>query len=278
MQQYLEVLQDVLHKGKDKSDPQGIGNIAVCGREMRFWVDENCFPIITTKFVSFRNIVGELLWILRGESNVKWLQDRKIRIWDEWATPEACAQYGLPAGSLGMIYGPLWRTWPTTDGKTIDQIEDVVRTLKINPDSRRLIVSSWHPEFTDKVYVAPCHCFFKFFHAQGELSLHLFQRSADLFLGVPYNISSYSLLLLMMAKVTGLKPAEFVHTMSDVHLYKNSIEAVKIQLKRKSLPLPKIEIPDISDLSLATIKQLEPEDFKLVDYKYHSKIQVEVGV
>lgn len=278
MQQYLNLLDHVLTHGQEKSDPQGVGNIAVCGYEMRFDVSRLSFPIITTKFVSFRNIVGELLWFLRGEGHVKWLQDRKIRIWDEWATPEACAQYGLPPGDLGMIYGPLWRRWPTTDGRTVDQIDEVFRTLKGNPDSRRLVVSSWHPEFTDKVFVAPCHCFFKFFHAQGELSLHLFQRSADLFLGVPYNISSYSLLLLMMAKVTGLKPREFIHTMSDIHLYSNSIGAATIQLEREPRELPQIKLPDISDLSIETIRQLEPEDFSLINYNPHPKIQVEVGV
>src|SRR3989344_5224775 len=238
MRQYLDVLHNVLVHGQQKSDPQGLGNIAVCGREMRFEVSKERFPIITTKQVSIKNIAGELLWFLQGRSDAKWLQDRKIKIWDEWATAEACAKYGLAPGDLGMIYGPLWRRWPTTNDGTVDQIEEVVKTLKGNPDSRRLIVTSWHPEFTDRVFVAPCHCFFKFFHAQGELSLHLFQRSADLFLGVPYNISSYSLLLLMMAKVTGLRPKEFVHSMSDVHLYANSIDAVKIQLTREPRELP----------------------------------------
>ncbi len=278
MRQYMDVLHDVLANGQKKSDPQGLGNIAVCGREMRFRVSETEFPIITTKQVSIRNIAGELLWFLQGRSDVKWLQDRKIKIWDEWATAEACAQYGLAPGELGMIYGPLWRRWPTTNGKFIDQIPEGVDTLKNSPDSRRLIVTSWHPEFTDRVFVAPCHCFFKFFHAQGELSLHLFQRSADLFLGVPYNISSYSLLLLMMARVTGLKPREFVHSMSDVHLYSNSLAAARIQTSRWPLELPGIRLPDITDLSVETVSQLEPEDFKLINYRHHSKIKVEVGV
>lgn len=278
MRQYLNVMHDVLMNGQKKSDPQGLGNIAVCGRQMTFPVSEDRFPIVTTKFVSLKNIAGELLWFLQGCSDAKWLQDRKIKIWDEWATAEACAQYGLEPGDLGMIYGPLWRRWPTTDGRTVDQIEEVVQTLKGNPDSRRLIVTAWHPEFTDKVFIAPCHCFFKFFHAEGELSLHLFQRSADLFLGVPYNISSYSLLLLMMAKVTGLKAKEFVHTLSDVHLYSNSIGAVAIQLAREPRELPQIELPDISDLSIETIRQLEPEDFKLKNYRPHPRIEVDVGV
>lgn len=278
MRQYLDLLADVLKNGKEKSDPQGIGNIAVCGRQMTFPVSQDCFPIITTKFVSLRNVAGELLWFLLGDSNARWLQDRRIKIWDEWATPEACAIYGLPPGELGMIYGPLWRRWPATNGGTIDQIAEVEKTLRTNPDSRRLVVSSWNPEFIDSVFIAPCHCFFKFFHAQGELSLHLFQRSADLFLGVPYNISSYALLLLMMAKATGLKPKEFIHTMSDTHLYSNSIEASRLQIEREPRDLPRIEFPDIPDLSLDTIRQLEPEDFKLTGYDPHPRINVEVGV
>lgn len=278
MRQYLNVVDDVLKVGQLKTDPQKIGNIAVCGREMRFNVSQERFPIITTRRVSMRNIAGELLWFLQGRSDVKWLQDRNIKIWDEWATAEACAQYGLEPGDLGPIYGPLWRHWPTTDGQTIDQIEEVIQTLKGSPDSRRLVVTAWHPEFTDKVFVAPCHCLFKFFHTQGELSLHLFQRSADLFLGIPYNISSYALLLLLMAKVTGLKPKEFVHTMSDTHIYKNSFEAFRIQLEREPRELPRIKLPDISDLSIETISQLEPEDFKLEGYRPHPKINVEIGV
>ncbi len=278
MRQYLELLQYVLDHGEQKTDPQLIGNIAVCGYQMRFRVSTDAFPIITTKRVPFRFIVGELLWFLRGDRQVKWLQDRRITIWDEWATPEACARYGLAPGDLGMIYGPLWRYWPTTDGRTIDQIEEVYQTLKKNPNSRRLVVSAWHPELTDKVFVAPCHCFFKFFHANGKLSLHLFQRSADVFLGVPYNITSYSLLLLLMAKVTGLQPYEFVHTLSDTHLYNNSIAAAILQLMRKPLELPRVVLPDITNLSLDTVKKLEPEDFKLVDYTYHPAIQVVVGV
>lgn len=278
MRRYLDLLADVLVNGKTKSDPQGLGNIAVCGRQVRFTVSEDEFPIVTTKRVSFRNIVGELLWFLQGRSDAKWLQDRGITIWNEWATAEACAQYGLAPGELGMIYGPLWRRWPTTDGRTIDQIDEVIRTLRGNPDSRRLIVTAWHPEFLDRVFIAPCHCFFKFVHINSKLYLHLFQRSADLFLGVPYNISSYALLLLMVARVTGLEPAEFVHTMSDVHLYNNSIMAAKIQIMREPRPLPRLILPDLPDLSVATISQLEPEDFKLEGYKPHPKISVEVGI
>ncbi len=278
MQTYLDLLKHVISYGDIKSDPQGFGNIAICGYQMRFRVSESALPIVTTKKVSFRFIVGELLWFLRGESNVKWLQDRKITIWDEWATVEACTKYNLTPGDLGMIYGPLWRHWPTINGKEIDQIDEVYRTLKINPDSRRLVVTSWHPEFTDKVFVAPCHCFFKFYHAQGRLSLHLFQRSADAFLGVPYNITSYSLLLLLMAKVTGLKPFEFIHTLSDSHLYNNSIEAAKLQITRKPFMFPAVNLPEISDLSTETIKKIEPEDFNLIGYNSHPAIKVAVGI
>lgn len=277
MNQYLNLLQDVLTNGKRKSDPQGVGNIAVCGRQMRFNFD-NGFPIVTTKKVSFRFIVGELIWFLRGESNVKWLQDRGITIWDEWAEEDKAALYGLPAGELGMIYGPMWRHFPTRTGGEIDQIQRVYDDLRSNPDSRRHMVNAWDPEFADKVFVAPCHCTFKFFHAKGELSLHLFQRSADIFLGVPYNISSYCILLLLVAKVTGLKPAEFIHTLSDTHLYLNHIEQAKQQLTREPRPLPKVVIPDITDLSLDTVRQLEPEHFKLVDYNPHPSIKAEVGI
>ncbi len=278
MQQYLESLQLVLDGGMFKNDPQGIGNIALCGITMRFPIIDDFLPIVTTKKVSFRNIVGELLWFLRGESNVEWLQRRGITIWNEWATKEACAQYGLAPGDLGMIYGPLWRRWPTTTGTIIDQIDEVERTLRSSPDSRRLVVSSWHPEFTDKVFVAPCHCFFKFFHAQGKLSLHLFQRSADMFLGVPYNITSYSLLLMLMAKVTGLTAYEFVHTLSDAHIYLNTLDQVKTQLKRDPLPLPRVTLPDIDTLSLGAVKKLRIDDFELHEYMHHKHIKAEVGV
>ncbi|MEK7077526.1 MAG: thymidylate synthase [Patescibacteria group bacterium] len=278
MKQYLELLSDVSEHGQEKTDPQGIGNIAVCGRQNRYPVSQGEFPIITTKRIPFRMVAGELIWFLRGESRVDWLRERGITIWDEWATPEACARYGLSPGDLGMIYGPLWRHWPSTGGGEIDQIAEVVKTLTSSPDSRRLVVSAWHPEFTDRVYVAPCHCFFKFFHAQGELSLHLFQRSADVFLGVPFNISSYSLLLLLVAKVTGLKPKEFIHSTSDTHIYRNHLEQCRLQLTRAPRPLPRVEIPDIPDLSLETVRQLEPEDFQLVDYDPHPRIKADVGV
>lgn len=277
MRQYLELVDHILTHGQEKTDPQGIGNVAVCGYNMRFDMNDG-FPLLTTKRVSFHNIAGELLWFLRGESHVKWLQERNIHIWDDWATKEACQAYGLETGDLGMIYGPLWRKWPTTDGRVIDQIEGVYRTLMSFPDSRRLIVTSWHPEFEDKVFVAPCHCFFKFFHAQEELSLHLFQRSADVFLGVPYNIASYSLLLLIMAKVTGLIPKEFVHTLSDTHIYKNTIEQCKLQLERQPRSLPQVVLPEISDISVRTISGLEPEDFKCIGYSPHPSIKAEVGI
>lgn len=277
MRQYLDLLKFVLENGQKKSDPQKVGNLAVCGYQMRFNMAEG-FPMLTTKKIPFRSIVGELIWFLRGRSDVKWLQERKITIWDEWATPETCQRYGLEPGDLGMIYGPLWRKWPKSDGGYIDQIEEVYRTLKSFPDSRRLVVTAWHPEFVDKVFVAPCHCFFKFFHAQGELSLHLTQRSADVFLGVPFNIASYSLLLIMMAKVTGLKPKEFVHELVDAHLYLNHLDQARLQLEREPRELPSVIIPDIEDLSLETVNQLEPEHFELVGYNPHPSIKAEVGI
>lgn len=277
MQQYLNLLKHVIENGKRKGDYQKVGNIAVFSYKMRFNMEDG-FPLITTKKTSLRNVAGELIWFLRGDSNVRWLQDRNIHIWDDWATAEACAKYGLAPGDLGMIYGPLWRRWPTTDGKTIDQIENACKALKEFPDSRRPVVSAWNPEFIDKVFVAPCHCFFQFFHAEGELSLHLTQRSADVFIGIPYNIASYSLLLLLMAKVTGLKPKEFTHELVDAHLYLNTVEQAKLQLTREPRPLPRIILPDIPDLTLETCNQLEPDDFKIQGYDPHPYIKAEVAI
>ncbi|TSC74904.1 MAG: thymidylate synthase [Parcubacteria group bacterium Gr01-1014_30] len=273
MQQYLTLLKHVLENGEKKSDPQSVGNIAVCGYQMRFKMDDG-FPLLTTKKMPLKSIIYELLWFLRGDTNVKYLQDHGVTIWDEWATPEATAKYNLPPGELGPIYGEKWRRWKTREGKTIDQIADVVKTLKEFPDSRRLVVNSWDPEDVDKVFVAPCHCFFKFFHAQGKLSLHLFQRSADVFLGVPFNIASYSLLLMMMAQVTGLKAHEFVHTLSDTHLYLNHIEQAKIQLQREPRPLPKMTLnPEIKNIS-----DFDYKDFKIENYDPHPSIKAEVGI
>ena len=273
MKQYLELVDFVLKNGEKKSDPQGIGNIAVCGYQMRFKMDDG-FPLMTTKRMPLKSIIYELLWFLKGDTNVKFLNDNGVTIWDEWATPEATAKYGLPAGELGPIYGEKWRHWKKREGGEIDQIQIVVDDLKNNPDSRRLVVSAWDPEDVDKVFVAPCHCFFKFFHANGKLSLHLFQRSCDIFLGVPFNIASYSLLLMMMAQATGLKAHEFVHTLSDAHIYLNHIDQAKLQLTRQPFALPKMTLnPEIKN-----IFDFKFEDFKLENYQYHPSIKADIGV
>ena len=273
MRQYLDLLKHVLENGERKGDPQGVGNLAVCGYQMRFNMADG-FPLLTTKKMPLKAIIYELLWFLRGDTNVKYLQDHGVTIWDEWATSEATAKYGLPAGELGPIYGEKWRHWKKRDGGEIDQIADVISELKRNPDSRRLVVTSWDPEDVDKVFVAPCHCFFKFFHAQGKLSLHLFQRSCDVFLGVPFNIASYSLLTMMMAQVCGLKPGDFVHTFGDTHLYLNHLKQVDEQLSRKPKPLPKMKInPKVKDISKFTI-----DDFELVGYNPHPAIYAPIAV
>lgn len=273
MQQYLDLLKYVLENGERKGDPQGVGNIAVCGYQMRFNMEDG-YPLITTKKTHLKSIIYELLWFLRGDTNVKYLQDHEVSIWNEWATPEACAKYNLPPGELGPIYGEKWRRWKKREGGTIDQIADVVEEIKRNPDSRRLVVTSWDPEDVDKVFVAPCHCFFKFFVAQDKLSLHLFQRSCDIFLGVPFNIASYSLLLMMMAQVTGLKANDFIHTLSDAHIYLNHIEQVKLQLTRQPKPLPKM----ILNPKIKNISDFKYEDFELVDYNPHPAIRASIGV
>lgn len=273
MKQYLNLLEHVLENGERKGDPQGIGNIAVCGYQMRFKMDDG-FPLLTTKKMPFKSIVYELLWFIRGDTNVKYLQDNEVTIWDEWATPEAAAKYGHEPGELGPIYGEKWRRWKTREGGTIDQLGNAIEEIKNFPDSRRLVVSSWDPEDVDKVFVAPCHCFYKFFVAQGKLSLHLFQRSCDVFLGIPFNIASYSLLLMMVAQITGLKAHEFVHTLSDTHLYLNHIEQAKLQLTREPRLLPTMNInPDRKN-----INDFIYEDFELVGYDSHPRIKAEVGV
>ena len=273
MQQYLDLLKHVLENGERKGDPQGVGNLAVCGYQMRFKMDDG-FPLLTTKKMPLKSIIYELLWFLRGDTNVKYLQDHGVTIWDEWATPETCAKYNLPPGELGPIYGEKWRRWKKRDGGMIDQIQQAIDDIKRNPDSRRLVVTSWDPEDVGKVFVAPCHCFFKFFVAQGKLSLHLFQRSADIFLGVPFNIASYSLLLLMTAQATGLKAHEFVHTLSDTHLYLNHIEQAKLQLTREPKPLPKITI----NPGIKNIFDFDYENFKLENYDPHPAIKAVVGI
>jgi thymidylate synthase len=272
--QYLDLLRDVLENGQGKSDPHGVGSIAVCGRTMRFDLSKGEFPMLTTKKLHFKSIAYELLWFLRGETNIKFLKDNNVSIWDEWVTPEACQKYGLPEGDVGRIYGAQWRHWRKTDGGEIDQIKNLIDGLKEHPDWRRHMVTAWNPEDVDNVFVAPCHGIFKCFAVNGELSLHLFQRSADVFLGVPYNIASYSLLLLMIAQVTGMKPKEFIHTMSDVHLYNNHFEQAREQLKREPKALPKLKInPAVKD-----IFDFKYEDFTLVDYVADPNIKAEVAI
>ena len=273
MQQYLDLLKYVLENGGQKGDPQGVGNIAVCGYQMRFKMDDG-FPLLTTKKMPLKSIIYELLWFIRGDTNVKYLQDHGCTIWNEWATAEATAKYNLPAGELGPIYGEKWRHWKKRSGGEIDQLSVAINEIKTNPNSRRLVVSSWDPEDVDKVFVAPCHCFFKFFVAQGKLSLHLFQRSADIFLGVPFNIASYSLLLMMVAQETGLKAHEFVHTLSDAHIYVNHIEQAKLQLTREPKVLPKM----IINPNVKRVVDFDYPDFKLEGYDPHPRISAEVGV
>ncbi len=273
MQQYLDLLKYVLENGERKGDPQGVGNIAVCGYQMRFNLNDG-FPLVTTKKVHLKSIIYELLWFLKGDTSVKYLQDHGVTIWDEWATAEACAKYNLSPGELGPIYGEKWRRWKKREGGTIDQIADVIKEIKTNPDSRRLIVNSWDPEDVDKVFVAPCHCFFKFFVSQGKLSLHLFQRSCDVFLGVPFNIASYSLLLMMVSQVTGLKARDFIHTLSDAHIYLNHLDQAKIQLTRQPRPLPKM----ILNPKIKNIFKFDYEDFELEGYDPWPALKAEIGV
>lgn len=273
MKQYLDLLQYILDNGEQKGDPQGVGNIAVCGYQMRFRMDVG-FPLLTTKKVHLRSVIYELLWFLRGDTNVRYLNEHGVTIWDDWATKEMAARYGHEEGELGPIYGEKWRRWKTRDGRTIDQLGEAIKDIQAFPDSRRLVVTSWDPEDVDKVFVAPCHCFYKFFVAKDKLSLHLFQRSADVFLGVPFNIASYSLLLMMVAQVTGLKAHEFVHTLSDTHLYLNHIDQAKLQLTRKPRPLPTMTLnPKIKNISA-----FDYEDFILEGYDPHPGIKAPIAL
>lgn len=264
MKQYLDLLQDVLDNGIEKEDRTGTGTISVFGRQLRFDLQEG-FPLLTTKKLHFKSIVYELLWFLKGDTNVKYLQEHGVRIWNEWADEK---------GDLGPIYGAQWRSWPTPTGETIDQIAQVIQEIKTNPDSRRLIVSAWNTADIPKMALAPCHCLFQFYVANGRLSCQLYQRSADLFLGVPFNIASYSMLTMMVAQVTGLEAGEFIHTFGDAHIYKNHLEQVKLQLTREPYPLPKLKLnPEIKE-----IDDFDYEDFELVDYQAHPHIKGVVSV
>ena len=261
--QYLNLLQDILDNGVQRGDRTGTGTLGVFGRQMRFDL-ANGFPLLTTKKLHRKSIILELLWFLHGDTNVKSLQDRGVSIWDEWADAD---------GELGPVYGKQWRSWTAPDGRVIDQIANVVEGLKTMPNSRRHIVSAWNPADVDDMALPPCHCLFQFFVADGKLSCQLYQRSADVFLGVPFNIASYALLTMMVAKVTGLEPGEFVHTLGDAHLYLNHLDQAREQLTRQPLPLPVMEIADKRDLF-----GFEFEDFKLRGYKAHDKIEAPIAV
>lgn len=264
MRQYLDLLRDVLENGTDRPDRTGTGTRSVFGRQTRFDLGKG-FPLLTTKKLHIKSIVYELLWFLRGETNVRWLQERGVKIWDEWADEN---------GDLGPVYGSQWRSWPDADGGTIDQIANVVNSIRTKPDSRRHIVSAWNPAEVDEMALPPCHCLFQFYVADGRLSCQLYQRSADIFLGVPFNIASYALLTEMMAQVTGLKPGEFVHSFGDMHLYHNHFDQARLQLSRDPRPLPRLTIsPDKRD-----IFDFEFEDFMITGYDAHPSIKAEIAV
>lgn len=264
MKQYLDLLQNILENGEKREDRTGTGTISVFGHQMRFHLADG-FPLITTKKVHLRSIIYELLWFLRGETNIKYLVENKVSIWNEWADEK---------GELGPVYGKQWRSFPSTDGKTIDQISWVIEEIKKNPNSRRLIVSAWNPGDLDKMALPPCHLLFQFYVSNGKLSCQLYQRSADTFLGVPFNIASYALLTHMVAQVTGLDVGDFVHTIGDAHIYLNHLEQVREQLARKPYPLPKLQLnPEVK-----SIYDFRYEDITIHDYVAHPHIKGEVSV
>ena len=264
MKQYHDLLEHILQNGVKKEDRTGTGTISVFGYQMRFDLNEG-FPCITTKKLHLRSIIHELLWFLKGDTNIQYLKENNVSIWDEWADEN---------GNLGPVYGSQWRSWPTADGRHFDQIKQVINQLKNNPDSRRIIVSAWNVGEIEKMALPPCHAFFQFYVADGKLSCQLYQRSADTFLGVPFNIASYALLTLMLAQVCNLKPGDFVHTLGDAHLYSNHLEQAKLQLTRDFRPLPQMKInPDVKDLF-----EFKFEDFELVNYDPHPHIKAEVAV
>lgn len=272
-QQYLNIAEDVIENGKVKPDLQGVGSLAIFGREMRFRPAEE-FPLLTTKKLPFRWIVGELLWFLTGSSRWDFLHDHGIDIWDEWGKREVAELYGLEEGDLGRVYGPQWIHWKTREGGEINQIQKLIDELKTYPHSRRLKVTAWNPEDVDSVAVAPCHGDFKCIVLDGELSMNMVQRSCDVFLGVPFNIACYSLLLMMLAQVTGLKCGEFVHYLQDTHIYLNHIEQVKLQLTREPRPLPKVTL----NPAVTNIFKFDFPDFKLEGYDPYPKISAQVGI
>lgn len=264
MRQYLDLLNRIMTEGVDRGDRTGTGTRSVFGHQMRFDLSEG-FPLLTTKKLHLKSIIYELLWFLKGDTNVKYLQDNGVRIWNEWARPD---------GDLGHIYGYQWRSWPDYNGGHIDQIKEVIETIKNNPESRRIIVSAWNVADIPGMALPPCHILFQFYVADGRLSLMLYQRSADCFLGVPFNIASYALLLMMMAQSTGLQPGEFIHTLGDAHLYLNHLEQARLQLTREPRPLPKmITNPDKKD-----IFDFEYSDFRLENYNPYPHIKADVSV
>jgi len=264
MEQYLELMRHVKTHGRKKEDRTGTGTLSVFGYQMRFDISES-FPAVTTKKLHFKSIIHELLWFLKGDTNIRYLNDRSVTIWDEWADEN---------GDLGPVYGAQWRRWKTADGKTIDQIKNVIELIKNEPDSRRLIVSAWNVGELDKMALMPCHSFFQFYVADNKLSCQLYQRSADIFLGVPFNIASYSLLTMMIAQVCGLQPGEFVHTFGDAHLYLNHLEQVDEQLSRKPLSLPVMKI----NRDVDCIFDFKYEDFELIGYESHPAIKAPIAV
>lgn len=264
MKQYLDLMQHVLNEGTQKEDRTGTGTRSVFGYQMRFDLGEG-FPLVTTKKLHLRSIIHELLWFLKGDTNIFYLKENNVRIWDEWADEN---------GDLGPVYGYQWRSWPTADGRHIDQISTVIDQIRNNPDSRRIIVSAWNVGEIENMALPPCHAFFQFYVADGKLSCQLYQRSADIFLGVPFNIASYALLTLMMAQVTGLQPGDFVHTLGDAHLYSNHLEQAQTQLQRQPRALPQMKInPQVEDLFAFRF-----EDFELVQYDPYPHIKAAVAV
>lgn len=264
MRQYLDLLEHVLEIGNQKGDRTGTGTISTFGYQMRYNLEEG-FPLVTTKKCHLKSIIHELLWFLQGDTNIKYLKDNGVRIWNEWADEN---------GDLGPVYGSQWRTWPTANGKHIDQISQVIESIKNNPDSRRHIVSAWNVSELDNMALPPCHAFFQFYVSGNKLSLQLYQRSADIFLGVPFNIASYAILLLMVAQVTGLEAHEFIHTIGDAHIYNNHLEQVKLQITREPKPLPKMTLnPDVTN-----IFDFKYDDFTLENYEYHPGIKGKISV
>ena len=264
MKPYLELMRLVREKGVRKSDRTGTGTLSVFGHQMRFDLGAG-FPLVTTKKLHLPSIIHELLWFLRGETNIRYLNDHGVRIWDEWADE---------TGELGPVYGRQWRSWPARDGSTIDQIADLMERLRSNPDSRRLIVTAWNPADVDRMALPPCHCLFQFYVAEGRLSCQLYQRSADIFLGVPFNIASYALLTHMIAHVAGMEPGEFIHTLGDAHLYLNHLDQADEQLRRTPLPLPRLRFRR----AVPALEDFRYEDFEVVDYRAHPHIKAPVAV